>query len=157
MTSCVPPQLTATYFWSRLTATPWASLAALPCVSSESVAYDDRAVERNPRQPLAEHPAQVDVVLGRREPPIAHVGDVARSCRPELMATWRRLSPSIGMVFGRPSSLAASMSETSLRPRVADEQLRPVGRKRDAARLAADSQPAGDLAWHSGRRGPPRC
>ena len=107
------------------------------------MAYGLRAVERDPRQPLAEDPAQVDVVPGRREPAIPHVGDVARLAvgadgdLPEVVAIDR------DRPLDRP---ALDVDDRDvLRPRVADQQPRPVGRERDPARLAADRQPAGHL------------
>ncbi len=49
MTSCVPPRLTARNLPSLLTATPWASAAALPRGSSERVAYDSSEASRSTR------------------------------------------------------------------------------------------------------------
>ena len=72
------------------------------------------------------------------------------------MATCRRLSPSIGIVRST-FQLRASIERDVLRPGVADQEPRAVGRERDPPRLAADGQPAGDLAGRSGRRGRPRC
>ena len=60
------------------------------------------------------------------------------------MATCRRLSPSIGIVRSTPIERGRDHRDV-LRPGVADQEPRAVGRERDAPRLAADGQPAGDL------------
>ena len=95
-------RLTARNLLFLLTATPWASAAALPRGSSERVANEElHGLQVNPRQTLAQDPAQVNMIRGRRKASVFHVGDVAAPWA--LIATCRRLSPSIGMVRKTPS------------------------------------------------------
>ena len=103
-----------------------------------------RSIERDSREPLAEHPAQVDVVLGGREPPVPHVGDVAHLA----VGADRHLAQVVAVDRDRFHDfpvLRASTSDTSWDRELPTSKLRFVGREGDAAGLAADLEPAGDL------------
>jgi hypothetical protein len=93
-------------------------------------------------QALAQNPAQVNIIGGRRKPPVFHVGDVAALA----VATDRDL-PQV-VAFNRngaeyPERLGGD-DRDFLRSRVADQQDRTVRREGEPTRLSAHGHAGGD-------------
>ena len=145
ITSCVPPQLIATYFWSRLTATPCASLDGLSLRIQRKRAEtttEPSSGTRVSRWPSTQPRSILFLVVGK--PAIAHVGDVTRLAVRADGDLAKVVAVDRNGLQDRPC--AGVDDGDALRPRVADEESRLVGRQGDPARLSADGQPAGDLS-----------
>ena len=102
-----------------------------------------RPCQVDARQSLSQHPAEIDVVLGRRQPAVAHVGDVTR-----LPIGADRHLPKIVTIDreGVNDGPCSRIDDRDvLRASIGDQKPGPIRRERNAARLTADRETSGYL------------